>query len=80
MLSRRTTLPLLTAFPAAAFAAEEIKIGGILPMTGNAASYGEWMRNGMNIAVDEISKKWTDRKLVLIYEDSKSNPKTPSRR
>jgi branched-chain amino acid transport system substrate-binding protein len=78
MLSRRTILPLLlatTALPAAAFAAEEIKIGAILPMTGNAASYGEWMRNGMNIAVDEISKKWTDRKLVLIYEDSKSNPK-----
>jgi branched-chain amino acid transport system substrate-binding protein len=54
---------------------QEVKIGAILPMTGGAASYGEWMRNGMNIAIDEINKKWTDRKLTVIFEDSKSNPK-----
>ncbi len=35
-----------------ALAQDEVKIGAILPMTGSAASYGEWMRNGMNIAVD----------------------------
>ena len=79
MLSRRTILPLLlltaAAFPASTQAAEDIKIGAILPLTGGAASYGEWMRNGMNIAIDEIGKKWTDRKLIVIYEDSKSNPK-----
>ena len=58
-----------------AHAQEEVKIGAILPMTGGAASYGEWMRNGMNISVDEINRKWTNRKLVVVYEDSKSNPK-----
>jgi branched-chain amino acid transport system substrate-binding protein len=78
MISRRTALPLLlltAVFATSASAAEDVKIGAVLPMTGGAASYGEWMRNGMNIALDEINKKWTDRKLVLIYEDSKTNPK-----
>ena len=57
-------------------AQEEVKIGAILPMTGGAASYGEWMRNGMNIAIDEINKKWgNSRKLTVVFEDSKSNPK-----
>jgi branched-chain amino acid transport system substrate-binding protein len=60
-------------FPAGA--AEDVKIGAVLPMTGGAASYGEWMRNGMNIAIGEINGKWTDRKLIVVYEDSKSNPK-----
>jgi branched-chain amino acid transport system substrate-binding protein len=59
-----------------ALAQEEVKIGAIIPMTGGAASYGEWMRNGMSIAVDEINQKWgSNRKLTLIVEDSKSNPK-----
>jgi branched-chain amino acid transport system substrate-binding protein len=59
-----------------ALAQEEVKIGAIIPMTGGAASYGEWMRNGMSIAVDEINEKWgPNRKLTLITEDSKSNPK-----
>ena len=56
--------------------ADEIKIGAVLPMTGDAASYGAWMRNGMNIAVDQINAKWgAERKLTLVYEDSKSNPR-----
>ena len=78
MITRRTTLAILlttAAFVPTAWAADEVKIGAILPMTGGAASYGEWMRNGMNIAIDEINKKWADRKLLVIYEDSKSNPK-----
>jgi branched-chain amino acid transport system substrate-binding protein len=65
-----------TAFATPAAAQQDVKIGAILPMTGGAASYGEWMRNGMAIAVDEINKKWEGgRKLTLIIEDSKSNPK-----
>jgi branched-chain amino acid transport system substrate-binding protein len=69
---------LLAAYGVAspAVAQQEVKIGAILPMTGGAASYGEWMRNGMNIAIDEINKKWgSSRKLTVIFEDSKSSPK-----
>jgi branched-chain amino acid transport system substrate-binding protein len=53
---------------------QPVKIGAILPMTGGAASYGEWMRNGLNIAVDEINKK-APNTLTFIIEDSKSSPK-----
>ncbi|MBX9843490.1 MAG: ABC transporter substrate-binding protein [Xanthobacteraceae bacterium] len=55
--------------------AQDVRVGAILPMTGDASSYGDWMQKGMSIAVDEINSKWKDRKLVLIIEDSKSNPK-----
>jgi branched-chain amino acid transport system substrate-binding protein len=65
----------VTAGGTASAQRQEVKIGAILPMTGGAASYGEWMRNGMNIAIDEINNDWTDRKLTVIFEDSKSNPK-----
>jgi branched-chain amino acid transport system substrate-binding protein len=77
MMWKLTLFPLLAAAVgfSSAQAADDVKIGAVLPMTGGAASYGEWMRNGMNIAADEINAKWPDRKLVLIYEDSKSNPK-----
>ncbi len=56
--------------------AETVKIGAILPMTGEAASYGHWMRNGMAIAADEVNAAWKGKdELVIVYEDSKSNPK-----
>lgn len=73
-----STLLVATAAAVAqpAAAQQEVKIGAILPMTGGAASYGEWMRNGMAIATDEVNKTWgPSRKLTLIIEDSKSNPK-----
>ncbi|RMD57361.1 MAG: hypothetical protein D6828_03820 [Nitrospirae bacterium] len=36
---------------------ETIKIGAILPLTGDAAQYGEWAKNGISLAVDEINAK-----------------------
>lgn len=61
---------------AAGAAAQDVKIGAVLPMTGDAASYGTWMRNGMEIAVDQINSQWGNGKsLTLVYEDSKSNPR-----
>ena len=34
-----------------------IKIGGIGPITGSAAQYGEAVKNGIQLAVDEINAK-----------------------
>lgn len=34
---------------------ETVKIGVILPLTGNGASYGIWGRNALEIAKEEIS-------------------------
>jgi len=51
---------------------KEIKIGAILPLTGDAASLGEDCKNGIEIALDKFKKK--GMKIVLYYEDSQGKP------
>jgi ABC-type branched-subunit amino acid transport system substrate-binding protein len=41
----------------------EISISGLLPMTGTMAVYGEVMKNGMELAIEEINN---EGKTVLI--------------
>lgn len=55
---------------------ETIVIGGVLPMTGDAAKYGVWMSQGMELAIDEINSQGgiKGKKLVLKVQDSKTNP------
>ena len=55
----------------------EIKIGAILPLTGEAAKYGESAKKGMYLALEEINSTGgiNGRKLAIIYEDSKGDPK-----
>lgn len=52
---------------------EPIKIGVILPLTGNGAIYGEWGRNALEIVKDEINSIGgiNGDKVELIYEDGK---------
>ena len=38
-----------------AFGAEAFKLGGTAPLTGGAAIYGNAVKNGAQIAVDEIN-------------------------
>ena len=53
------------------------KIGVMYPLTGDAATYGLPQQRVVKIAADEINAKGgiNGRKLELIYEDSKCNPK-----
>ncbi len=53
------------------------KVGVMLPLTGDAASYGEPARNIYQLAVDEINAAGgvNSKKLELIVEDSKCNGK-----
>jgi len=51
---------------------KEIKIGVILPLTGDAASLGEDCKNGIEIALHGFKKK--GMKIVLYYEDSQGKP------
>ncbi|MAG91212.1 hypothetical protein CMO83_03945 [Candidatus Woesearchaeota archaeon] len=53
------------------------KIGVIYPLSGDAASYGLPIQRTTKIAVDEINAKGgvNGRKLQIIYEDGKCNPK-----
>ncbi|MBF8275359.1 MAG: Extracellular ligand-binding receptor [Candidatus Brocadiaceae bacterium] len=57
--------------------AEIIKIGAMLPLSGNAAQYGEWGKNGISLAVDEINSKGgiKGNKIEVVYEDDAADPK-----
>lgn len=56
---------------------EEIKIGAILPLTGEGAKYGQSAKRGIDLAVEEINLKGgiKGKKLTVVYEDSKGDPK-----
>jgi branched-chain amino acid transport system substrate-binding protein len=55
---------------------KEIKIGAILPLTGNDARYGLWIKEGLDLCVNEVnSSGGIDGKSVrIIYEDDQVTP------
>lgn len=55
---------------------DAFRVGLILPMSGAAAQFGQWSREGATIAAEEIAARSSDRPLELIYEDSQNDPKT----
>ncbi|MGH7225215.1 MAG: ABC transporter substrate-binding protein, partial [Gemmataceae bacterium] len=61
-ISRRgvLALPALIALPVAAMAAETVKIGVILPLTGNAAGAGQSMKQAIGLAIDVINTPTPD--------------------
>ena len=61
-----------SASTAASSDAKVIKIGGIGPLTGAAAIYGNAAKAGAEIAVEEINKKG-DIKFELKYEDDEND-------
>lgn len=56
--------------------AEDIKIGGIFPLSGGVAVYGVECKKGVDLAIDEINASGgvNGRKFVLISEDDEGNP------
>lgn len=54
-----------------------IRIGAILPLTGDGALYGQQTRAGMDFALDEINGGGgiKGRKVQIIYEDDQLEPK-----
>lgn len=55
---------------------KEVKIGAILPLTGDAALYGEISKSAIDLAVEEINSKGgvKGHKISIIYEDSQAKP------
>ncbi len=51
---------------------EVIKIGVITPLTGEAAAWGNWVKNSIDLAYQEVNNP----NIKLIYEDSMCDPKT----
>lgn len=56
---------------------ETYKIGALLPLTGNVSFLGEYIKSGIDLAVDEINRGGGIRgkKLEVLYEDTKNDPK-----
>lgn len=54
---------------------EAFQVGALLPLTGPAAIYGQYARQGLEVAVEEINKGGGVRgqRLAIAYEDSQSN-------
>lgn len=50
-----------------------LKLGGIGPITGSAAVYGNAVMNGAQIAVDEINASGGDLKLELNFQDDEND-------
>jgi len=57
---------------------EIVKIGAILPLSGDVAVYGNNTKKGIDLAVEEINEAGgiNGNKIKIIYEDSKADPKT----
>lgn len=55
---------------------QEIKLGAILPLTGDAAPYGSALKKGMDLAVAEINAVGGIRgkKLTIVFEDDRNLP------
>lgn len=72
-----TALAAALAVTGPAHAQETIKIGMTQPLTGAVAASGNYVANGAKIAVDVINAKGgvLGKKIELILEDNKSNPK-----
>lgn len=66
----------LGVFPPWSGVPGEIKIGVITPLTGGSAKYGEDIKRGYDLAVEEINEQGgiKGKKLRLIYEDSEGHP------
>jgi|WetSurMetagenome_2_1015567.scaffolds.fasta_scaffold210858_2 branched-chain amino acid transport system substrate-binding protein len=57
------------------YSVKVVKIGVIVPLTGTQANYGKYIRNGLNLALDEINKKSSEKQFKLVFEDDKADPK-----
>ncbi|MFA6064654.1 MAG: penicillin-binding protein activator [archaeon] len=63
-----------TGLFAATNSTAEIPIDGLLPMTGSMAVYGEVMKNGMELAIEQVNQEGKI-KLKGNYTDTKADPK-----
>ena len=50
----------------------ELKIGAILPLTGNISEYGQRVKRGMEIAVEDLRQSGTTVKLVIEDDEGSS--------
>ena len=63
--------------PHAVLAQETVKFGVSLPITGDMAEYGSFLRNGIELAIDQANADGgVDGKMIeLVIEDSRGDPR-----
>lgn len=59
----------------------EVKIGALLPLTGDIKNYGELVKNGMDFAVEEINNGdgVDGDNLKIVYADSQGTPEAATK-
>jgi branched-chain amino acid transport system substrate-binding protein len=75
MLRRVSILALVLLAPLLSGCSEEIKIGAVISESGAVESYGERVRNGMDLALEEINAEggFKGNPFHLIYKDDGTN-------
>ncbi|MBI4171040.1 MAG: ABC transporter substrate-binding protein [Candidatus Aenigmarchaeota archaeon] len=51
---------------------DTVKIGAVLPLTGSVSVYGEYARNGIDLALEDLNA--SGKKIEVVIEDSKGLP------
>lgn len=53
-------------------------IGAVLPLTGTSARYGKWIKEGLDLAVEQVNTTGgiSGNSLEIIYEDDQAQPAT----
>jgi branched-chain amino acid transport system substrate-binding protein len=77
VMSLTLGLTLLTGCASSGAGSEEvIKIGGLGPLTGDAATYGQSVKNGAELYVEELNNAGgiNGKKIELIFEDDQADP------
>jgi branched-chain amino acid transport system substrate-binding protein len=54
-----------------------VRIGAVLPLTGDIATYGQKMKKGIDLAVKHINTKGgvQGKQIAVLYEDDQGDPK-----
>jgi branched-chain amino acid transport system substrate-binding protein len=53
---------------------EVVRIGAVLPLSGNLAQLGESGKTGLLLAEEYINNKNSDKKIEILFEDGRANP------
>lgn len=53
---------------------KDIKLGATFPLTGEVASAGQRIRNGIDLAINEINENRRGSKVTVIFEDDQNKP------
>lgn len=71
-----TLAGLASALSAACSGGDSITLGAVLPLTGESAYWGENIRNGIDLALEEVNSAGgvLGRPLRVVYEDSQGRP------